>query len=56
MFTASSPFGVANCAALPLKPKLTIALTGKGQTTDGKHPGVKAMLIQRRGDANLKRV
>ena len=51
-----SPFGVGNCAALPLKPKLKIALTGKGQTTDGKHPGVKASLTQRAGEANLKRV
>ncbi len=56
VFNASAPFGVVNCAALPLKPKLKIALTGKGQTTDGKHPGVKATLTQRRGDANLKRV
>lgn len=30
--------------------------TGKGQTTDGKHPGVNDVLNQRRGDANLKRV
>ena len=46
----------SNCAALPLKPRLKVALTGKGQTTDGKHPGVKATVAQRRGDANLKRV
>ena len=56
VFNATAPFGVANCAALPLKPKLEIALTGKGQTTTGKHPGVKATLAQRPGDANLKRV
>ncbi len=54
--TRISPFGVGNCAALPLGPKLKLALTGKGQTTDGKHPGVKATLVQRPGDANLKRV
>ena len=30
-------------------------LTGKGQTTDGKHPAVKATVTQRRGEANLKR-
>ncbi len=56
VFATDSPFGVANCTALPLKPKLRIALTGRGQTTDGKHPGVKATVTQRRGDANLKRV
>ncbi len=56
VFNTSAPFGVGNCAALGLKPKLKIALTGKGQTTDGKHPGVKAVLTQRSRDANLKRV
>ena len=56
VFTASAPFGAANCASLPLKPKLKLALTGKGQTTVNKHPGVKATVTQRRGDANLKRV
>ncbi len=56
LFGASSPFGASNCAALPLKPKLKLALTGKRQTSDGKHPGVKAVVSQRRGDANLKRV
>ena len=56
IFNTSAPFGVANCAALPLKPKLSIALTGKGQTGDGKHPGVKARVVQRAGHANLKRV
>ena len=55
-FSPSSPFGVSNCAALAVKPKLRVGLTGRGQTTDGKHPGVKAVLTQRRGDANLKRV
>ena len=31
VFNASSPFGAANCAALPLKPKLSIALEGSGR-------------------------
>jgi hypothetical protein len=56
VFNAVASFGAANCAALPLKPKLKLALTGKGQTTDGRHPGVKAVLTQRAGDANLKEV
>ncbi len=56
VFTADSPFGAIGCAGLPLKPRLKIGLTGKGQTTDGKHPGVRAQVVQRKGDANLKRV
>jgi hypothetical protein len=52
----SSPFQVDGCAALALKPKLAISLTGKGQTTDDKHPGVAAVLTQPAGQANLKRV
>ena len=56
VFSAASPFGVSNCSALPIKPTLRIALTGRKQTTDGKHPGVRAIVVQRPGDANLKRV
>jgi hypothetical protein len=52
----SSRFQVGNCAALPVDPKLSIALTGKGQTTDDKHPGVDATVTQKPGQANLKKV
>jgi hypothetical protein len=52
----TSRFGVGECAALALKPKLAIALTGKGQTTDDKHPAVVASLTQPAGQANLKKV
>jgi hypothetical protein len=52
----SSPFQVDGCRALDLKPKLALSLTGKGQTTDAKHPGVDAVLTQAAGQANLKRV
>ncbi len=52
----SSRFQVGECAALDLKPKLAIALTGKGQTTDDKHPAVVANLTQPLGQANLKKV
>ncbi len=52
----SSRFQVGECAALDLKPKLAIALTGKGQTTDDKHPAVVASLTQAAGQANLKKV
>ena len=56
VFSSSVPFGASNCAALGLKPTLRIGLTGRRQMTDDKHPGVKAVVVQRRGDANLKRV
>jgi hypothetical protein len=51
-----SPFQVGGCAALPLKPKLTLQLSGKGQTTDGKHPALAAHLTMGRGQSNLKKV
>jgi hypothetical protein len=52
----SSPFQIDRCTNLDLKPKLAITLTGKGQTTDSKHPGVSATLTQTAGQANLKKV
>jgi uncharacterized repeat protein (TIGR01451 family) len=52
----SSRFQVGNCKALDLKPKLALALTGKGQTTDNKHPALRATLTQPSGQANLKKV
>ena len=39
-------FQAAGCQALPFKPNLTLALTGKRQVTTGKHPGVKAQVTQ----------
>ncbi|HEV7495292.1 hypothetical protein [Baekduia sp.] len=52
----SSRFQVGGCSSLDLSPKLAISLTGKGQTTDDKHPGVHAVLTQPMGQANLKKV
>ncbi len=49
-------FQVGGCSDLSLSPKLAIALTGKGQTTDDKHPGLHATLSQPVGQANLKKV
>jgi uncharacterized repeat protein (TIGR01451 family) len=54
--SASSRFQVGDCQALGLSPKLAISLTGKGQTTDDKHPGVHAVVSQTKGQANLKKV
>jgi hypothetical protein len=50
----ASPFQVTDCARLPFEPKLSMALTGKGQTTDGKHPALTAHLAPAAGDANIK--
>jgi hypothetical protein len=49
-------FQVGECGALDLKPGLALTLSGKGQTTDGKHPAVTADLTQKPGQANLKKV
>jgi hypothetical protein len=52
----SSRFQVGECASLGLKPKLALTLSGKGETTDGKHPAVTASLVQAGGQSNLKKV
>jgi hypothetical protein len=52
----ASPFQAANCASLGFKPRLAMVLTGKGQTTDGKHPGLVAHLAPRADDANSRKV
>ena len=49
------PFQVGGCRDLDLAPKLAMALTGKGQTTDGKHPGLTAKLTQPGGAGQLTR-
>jgi hypothetical protein len=52
----SERFQVDNCAALSLKPNLALSLSGKGQTTDGKHPAISAVLTQKPGQTNLSKV
>ena len=44
----ASRFQAADCASLGFAPKLSLALTGAGQTRDGKHPGLVAHLAPRR--------
>jgi hypothetical protein len=54
--TPAAPFQVGGCRDLDFTPKLAMALTGKGQTTDGKHPGLTAKLTQLDGgQANNKK-
>jgi hypothetical protein len=54
--TVASRFQAADCAALGYAPKLTLALTGAGQTRDGQHPGLTAHLAPRSSDANSGKV
>jgi len=52
----SVPFAVLGCGDLGFGPKLSMSLSGKGQTTDGKHPTLNAHLAPVSGDANSRRV
>jgi hypothetical protein len=52
----SSRFQVGDCSSLALKPTLGLTLSGKGQSTDGGHPAVSAIVRQPAGQANLKKV
>jgi hypothetical protein len=54
--TPSQRFQTIGCNNLALAPRLAIALTGKGQTTDDKHPGVHATVSQAAGQSNLQKV
>jgi hypothetical protein len=52
--TPSSRFQVGSCGDLGLKPKLFTRIWGK--TNRGAHPKFRAILEERKGDANLGRV
>ena len=43
---SSARYVAASCSRLDFTPKLSLALTGRGQTTDGKHPGLKATVTR----------
>lgn len=50
----SAPFQTSDCAALDFRPKLTTTLTGgAGTTKRSQHPGLRATLVAREGDANI---
>jgi hypothetical protein len=55
-YSTSTPYRVTDCATLPFRPKLSLSLTGKGQTTDSKHPGVVAHLTQEINESRLGKV
>jgi hypothetical protein len=48
-------FQVGECASVGYTPKLTLTMSGKGQTKDGSHPALKAHLVPPVGDANTKK-
>jgi hypothetical protein len=53
---ATQHFQVGDCQALRLRPRLRMRLTGRKQLRDKGHPGVRAVLRQGPGQANLKKV
>jgi hypothetical protein len=50
----SSRFQVGGCQELGFRPKLGIALTGKGKTRSGAHPTLTATLTMPSGQANIR--
>jgi hypothetical protein len=54
--TPSVRFQAGGCRDLDFTPKLAMTLSGKGQTTDGKHPGLTAKLTQLGGQANNRKI
>ncbi|MFA4929076.1 MAG: hypothetical protein WC558_11205 [Patulibacter sp.] len=53
----SSRFQVGGCEALPLSPKLSLQLVGKGRTLrKGGHPGIKARMTMPKSQTGLRRV
>jgi hypothetical protein len=48
------PVQITRCARLAFKPKLTMRLTGRRQTVEGRHPGVRAVLKHRFGQSNIR--
>lgn len=47
-------FQASDCQALRFKPRLAMRLTGKRQVITGRHPGVRAVLTQGAGQANIR--
>jgi hypothetical protein len=52
----SQRFVVDGCRSLGFKPKLSMRLTGKGQTTGGDHPGLESVLTQPTDQAHIRDV
>lgn len=52
--TSKTPVPAINCSKLPFSPKINMGLSGKGQTSAGKHPTLTANVTQGGGQANIK--
>jgi hypothetical protein len=52
----SSPYQVGNCSGKAFAPRLALRLMGKGQRRPGSHPGLRAVLTQSLGGANVAKV
>jgi hypothetical protein len=53
--SATTPFKVSGCSAMPFRPTLALRLTGRKQITTGKHPGVRAQVTQQSSEAGIRR-
>lgn len=51
----ASRFEVSDCQALSFAPRIGLRLTGRKQTRTGRHPGVRAVVTQRSGEAGIER-
>jgi hypothetical protein len=54
LVTLSQRFQAANCAALHFRPRLSLRL--RGGTRRSAHPALEAVLLPKKGDANVKQV
>lgn len=53
-FSASAPLTFSGCEALPFKPAMKLSLTGRKQLRTGKHPGLRAVVTQKEGEAGIR--
>jgi hypothetical protein len=51
-----SRFQVGDCVAMRFSPKLSLRLVGKSERAPGKHPGLRAVVTQPAGQANMSKV
>jgi hypothetical protein len=49
----ATPFQATGCDRLRFKPRLAMRLTGRRQMRTGKHPGVRAQVTQKPGEAGI---
>jgi hypothetical protein len=55
VFDRATHFQATGCDRLGFKPKLALRLTGRKQTRTGRHPGVRAVVRQKPGEAGIRR-